>query len=91
VAALVVSRQKSNRDVSPQEVPMRVREFDLAGRRVLRAAAYTMAEDPEPRLLIWTAWQDDPPLPVSAHCVSFPASALPELVEALTVLKGGEK
>jgi hypothetical protein len=88
VAALVVSRQKSNRDVSPQEVPMRVREFDLAGRRVLRAAAYTMDDD-EPRLLIWTAWQDDPPLPVSAHCVSIPASVLPELVAALESLEAG--
>jgi hypothetical protein len=68
---------------------MRFREIAQAGRRVLRAAAYTIGDDdqdPELRLLVWTAWQDDPPLPIGAHCVSFPASSLPELVEALTAL-----
>jgi hypothetical protein len=68
---------------------MRVREIAQPGRRVLRAAAYTVeGHDPEVRFIVWTAWQDDPPLPVGPHCVSFAASALPALREALEALEG---
>jgi hypothetical protein len=67
---------------------MRIHETALPGRRVLRAASVLTNDEPEPLLVIWTCFQDDPVLPTGAHCVSFPASALPELVEALTVLKG---
>lgn len=63
-----------------------VREIPLAGRRVLRVSAFTLADDDELRFLIWTCWQEDAALPVSSHCVSFPASVLPELREALDAL-----
>jgi hypothetical protein len=65
---------------------MMIHEIKQAGRRVLRAASVLTNGEPEPLLVVWTCWQDDPPLPVSANCVSFPASALPELVEALQAL-----
>jgi hypothetical protein len=67
---------------------MKIHEIEQPGRRVLRAASVITNAEPEPLLVIWTCWQDDPVLPTGAHCVSFPASALAELVEALTVLKG---
>jgi hypothetical protein len=70
---------------------MRIHETTLPGRRILRAASFTMAGDDEPRLVIWTAFSDDPPLPLTAHAISFPASELPALIEALSSLKGGEK
>jgi hypothetical protein len=70
---------------------MRVREIEQPGRRVLRAASVLTNDEPEPLLVIWSCFQDDPVLPTSAHCVSFPASALPELIEALSSLSTGEK
>jgi hypothetical protein len=66
---------------------MVIREIKQRGRRVLRAASVMTADELEPLLVVWSCWQDDPPLPISAHCVSFPASALPELLTALQALR----
>jgi hypothetical protein len=69
---------------------MSIHEIEQPGRRVLRAASVLTNDEPGPLLVVWSCFADDPPLPLTAHCVSFPAASLPELVEALTAL-GGEK
>jgi hypothetical protein len=69
-----------------KEAEMRIHETALPGRRVLRAASVMTNDEPEPLLVVWTCWADDSPLPISAHCVSFPAAAWPELRAALEAL-----
>jgi hypothetical protein len=61
---------------------MKVLEVELSGRRVLRATSVDLAGDGVARIIVWSAWADDSPIP-SGHAVSFPASVLPELVAAL--------
>jgi hypothetical protein len=65
---------------------MRVKEIELAGRRVLRLTSVDLAGDGEPRFILWSAWSDDSPIP-SGHAVSFPASSWPELRAALDALE----
>lgn len=70
---------------------MRTQEIELRGRRCIRVTAYLYevpGEDPEPRILLASAWKDDPPVPVSDRCISLPASDLPKLLEALRGLEG---
>jgi hypothetical protein len=66
------------------------REIELSGRRVLRCTTYNLVDDDDDvRVLLWTGWKDDGPLPVGSHCVSFPLAVLPELRAALDALEDG--
>jgi hypothetical protein len=67
---------------------MTFREIELSGRRVLRCTTYNLADDDDVRVLVWTGWKDDGPLPLSSHCVSFPLAVLPELRAALDAIEG---
>lgn len=69
---------------------MKFSEIELSGRRVLRVSSYTLEDDADARIVVWTGWRDDSPLPLGAHAVSFPASALPELRAALDAIEGAE-
>jgi hypothetical protein len=70
---------------------MKVREIQLPGRRVVRVGSYTLDGDgelPELRVFVGTAWQGVGLLPFSETMVDLPASALPQLIEALASLEG---
>jgi hypothetical protein len=66
---------------------MKVFEVELSGRRVLRMTSVDLANDGEPRIILWSAWNDDSPIP-SGHAVSFPRATWPELRAALDALEG---
>jgi hypothetical protein len=65
---------------------MKVLEVELSGRRVLRATSVDLAGDGVARIIVWSAWADDSPIP-SGHAVSFPADVWPALREAIDGLE----
>jgi hypothetical protein len=72
---------------------LRVLDVDLGGRRCIRVSSYALQVrgcEPERRVMLAVAWQDDPVLPVSDRCITLPAAAVPGLIEALGAAVSGD-